>query len=76
MSTLEKLKRFLEAETQTAITDERSDLIKSGVLDSFIMIRLINFIEEKLGIAVDMEKLSPDNFYSLEIITKTLDLWK
>jgi len=71
-----KLKDFLEKEAQTTISGNSVDLIKKGILDSFLMIRLISFIEEEIGISVDMEKLTPENFNSLITIEKTILQWK
>ncbi len=63
-----KIKEFLEKETQKSINDESVDLIASGVLDSFSMMKLISYIQTDLGVAIDMEKLTPENFNSIEKI--------
>lgn len=63
------IKNFLEKETGHTIANSRANLIETGVVDSFSMIKLIGFIEEHLGVAINMEELSPENFYSLESIT-------
>lgn len=62
------IKTFLEKETGHAIANNRMNLIETGVVDSFSMIKLIGFIEEHFSIPINMEELSPDNFYSLESI--------
>lgn len=67
-----KIKKFLESETQTVISDTGADLIKSGVLDSFLMIKLIHFIELELGVRVDMDDLTPENFNSIANINKVI----
>ena len=77
MNIKNKITTFLEKETQKKIGDENADLITGGVLDSFTMIKLIDFIEKDLGVKLDMEKLSPENFNSITTITKVIDpLWK
>lgn len=63
------IKNFLEKETGHTIADSSTNLIETGVVDSFSMIKVIGFIEEHLGVAINMEELSPENFYSLESIT-------
>ncbi len=72
MNIKEKIKEFLEKETQKKIDDSKADLIASGVLDSFSMIKLIAFIESELKIKIDMEKLSAENFNSIEKIEEFL----
>lgn len=62
----------MEKETQTKITDGNENLIQAGILDSFSMIRLLDFIDNGLHIKLDMENLSADNFNSLETIISTI----
>lgn len=76
MNIKEQIKEFLEKETQKDIENDTIDLIKNGFLDSFTMVRLISFIETELGIKVDMEELSPENFNSIDSIVKTIEKWK
>ena len=75
MNIKEKIKSFLEGETQRQVEDDNADLIKNGLLDSFTMIRLISFIETELGTKVDMEEIGPDNFNSVENIMSTIQKW-
>ncbi len=70
MELKDKIKKFLEIETQKPIAGDSDNLISSGVLDSFSMMKLIGFIESDLGVKVDMEKLSPENFNSIDKITE------
>ena len=60
------IRTFLEKETGHTIADARTNLIETGAVDSFSMIKLIAYIEERFNVAIDMEELSPENFYSLE----------
>lgn len=62
------IKNFLEKETGHTIADSRTNLIETGAVDSFSMIKLIGFIEEEFGVKINMEELLPENFYSLESI--------
>lgn len=71
-----KIRKFLESETQMSIDDDSANLIEKNILDSFIMIRLISFIEQELGVVIDMENLSPENFNSIAAIVKTTESWK
>lgn len=76
MNTKEKIKEFLENETQKKIEDDSINLISNGFLDSFTMVRLISFIETELGIKVDMEEIGSDNFNSIEKIESTIQKCK
>ena len=76
MNIKEKIKSFLEGETQRQVEDDNADLIKNGLLDSFTMIQLLGFIETELGVKVDMEEIGPDNFNSVENIASTIQKWR
>ena len=71
-----KIKEYLEKETQRKIGSDSEYLIEAGVLDSFSMIKLISYIESELNIPVKMEELSPENFNSIDTITATINKWK
>lgn len=72
MNNADKIRNFLEKETQQVIKTDDTDLIKRSVLDSFSMIKLIDFIETDLGVKIDMEELSPDNFNSVNTIVSMI----
>lgn len=72
MELKDKIREFLKKETQKSIADDSENLLTSGVLDSFSMIKLITFIESDLKIKVDMEKLSSENFNSIDKIAEFL----
>jgi len=71
-----KIKDFLEQETQRHIEDEKENLIEKGILDSFSMIKLIGFIESEFKIRVKMEELTPENFNSVATITQKVLTWQ
>jgi acyl carrier protein len=52
--------------------DDTSDLISSGVVDSLGLMQLIAFLEERLGIKVNDEDVTPDNFESVDAILSFL----
>lgn len=71
-----KIKEYLEKETQRKIGSDSENLIEAGVLDSFSMIKLIDYIGSELMISVKMEELSPTNFNSLDTIVETINKWR
>ena len=75
MNNTDKIRNFLEKETQRVIETDDTDLIKLGVLDSFSMIKLISFIEDEFNLKVDMEELNPGNFNSVDTIVSMIKKW-
>jgi acyl carrier protein len=47
--------------------DPDSSLLDRGVLDSLSLLRLINFIEERLGVTVEDDEVLPENFQTLNV---------
>ncbi len=47
---------------------ESTRLIESGILDSLSILVLINELEECFSITIDAEKMTPENFASLQDI--------
>jgi len=45
-----------------------ASLLDTGVLDSLSLLRLVGFVEERFGIAVDDVDLVPENFDSVDAI--------
>jgi len=43
-------------------------LISAGVLDSMAIFRLVSFLEETFGVAVDDEEIAAENFRSIDAI--------
>ena len=76
MSDKDRIKIFLEKETQRRIDGNSVNLIEGGILDSFSMVKLIDFLEKELGVKVNMEELTPKNFNSVELISQMIEKWK
>jgi len=49
-----------------------TELVRSGTIDSFGIIQLLNAIEEDFKIQLPAELLTPENFESVNAITKCL----
>jgi acyl carrier protein len=76
MTAKEKIKEFLEKETQRKIDTDSANLIEGGILDSFSMIKLIDFVEKEFGVKANMEELTPENFNSVETISTMAEKWQ
>lgn len=56
----------LESAVPPGVTVERiereTDLIASGIIDSFGIVGVVDFIEERFGVTVDDADIDPENF--------------
>jgi acyl carrier protein len=48
------------------------DFFTRGLLDSFDLIMLISSIEERFGITIGAEEITPENFRNIESLTALL----
>ena len=55
------------------VTDVDSDLVGEGLMDSFMLVDLIMFLEQEYNIAIDFEGLEIENFRSVSSITKFVE---
>jgi acyl carrier protein len=63
------LDRLAPTSGRTDIHDE-DDLIDSGVIDSLGIFQLVAFLEERFGIAIGDEEITPENFGSIVAIER------
>ena len=52
----------------TAIGDDDRSFLKNGVLDSLGFVKLILFLETRLGVQIDRKRLTPETFDTLRSI--------
>lgn len=69
----EKILEVLKAENEEIVEDLDRDLLASGILDSFDIVNLVVALEEALGISIDVELVSPENFQTAESIIKMIE---
>jgi acyl carrier protein len=50
--------------------DDEEDLIDSGVVDSLGIFQLIAFLEERFGIKIGDEEITPENFGTIAAIDR------
>jgi acyl carrier protein len=72
VDTIERLRGFVIAELgwtgpRDALTPD-VDLLEEGVLDSLGIFRMVEFLEDDLGVEVDDDELVPTNFATLAAI--------
>jgi len=56
--------------SQEVVISDDTDLLKSGILDSLSLMKLVVFIEEQFGIVVGETELIPNNFVSVNAISQ------
>lgn len=72
---LEDVRYFLKTEgflTETMSLQEEDSLTETGVIDSIILIQLVDFLENKYQIEIPMEMLTPENFDTLDGISRSV----
>jgi acyl carrier protein len=57
----------LQGRSDVGFSDEAS-LFRSGILDSFGLLKLLNYVEATFGIVIDDEDVAPEHFGSLDAI--------
>jgi acyl carrier protein len=63
------LDRLAPTSGHTDIGDE-DDLIDSGIIDSLGIFQLVAFLEDRFGIAIGDEEITPENFGSVMAIER------
>ncbi len=48
---------------------DKDSFLNEGILESTGVLELVNFVEEKYGISVEEDELTPDNFDSINNVT-------
>jgi acyl carrier protein len=52
--------------------DDEESLLDSGVLDSFGILSLLTFIQERYGVEIPAEDIEPENFETISAIARTV----
>ncbi len=60
------------ADDKNIIVDKTTNLFENGVLDSFGIIQLLIYIDEKVGIKINLETLDADSFKNINSIIEYL----
>ena len=65
-------KNLLGEERGTPIQDT-TPLIEEGILDSMALMQIVAFLEERTGVRIPDDEVSPDNFDTIEAIERMVD---
>jgi acyl carrier protein len=53
--------------------DPAESLIDRGILDSIGLMRILEFVEGRIGMRIPGDRVTPDNFQSVEAITALVE---
>lgn len=68
------LKNFLKKQAPKGVSfNDNDSLLALGVIDSMKMLDLISFVEQQFNIAIDEDEMMPDNFESVDAITRFVE---
>lgn len=64
----EYISRELVGQSELLPLKNNTLLLKSGILDSLSLLKLVLFLEQQFGVIVDTEELLPENFETIDAI--------
>jgi acyl carrier protein len=68
------IRSFLKSSAPKGVSFTDSDnLLTKGVIDSLRMLDMISFLEENYHIKIDEDELMPENFESVDAITRFVE---
>ena len=73
----ESIRHFIATElaaggTSVSIADD-DQLLEQGIIDSFGIMTLLSFLEEKFSVHIEGDDLTPENFSSIGTISALVD---
>lgn len=69
----EKILEVLRENNEEIVEDMDRDLLASGILDSFDIVRLVVDIEEAFSLQIDIDLIIPDNFRTANSIIRLME---
>lgn len=72
-ATTESIIALFQNQLSVEVRDVDSDLIGEGLMDSFMLVDLIMFLEQEYSISIDFEGLEIENFRSISSITQFVE---
>lgn len=73
MDDLTEIKSILDALKPGAVISGGADLIKSRVLDSFTIVRLVSALEDEFDVEITPVDITEENFRSADAIKAMID---
>jgi acyl carrier protein len=76
---IKDVRHFLKTEgflSDKISLNENDSLTETGVIDSIILLQLVDFLENKYGIEIPVEMLTPENFDTMAGIKISIEKLK
>jgi acyl carrier protein len=74
MDVRSSIRNFLKNAAPTGVGfSDNDNLLTKGVIDSLRMLDLISFLDEKYRLKIDEDDLMPENFESINAITRFVE---
>jgi acyl carrier protein len=74
MNVQDQLREFIVAqfmyEQNNKALELDDDLLNQGIVDSMGILQVVNFMEEKFGVRISDEEITPENFRSLRVLSE------
>ena len=69
----EKIINVLEDFNDEIVEDMERDLLASGIMDSFDIVKLVVELEEAMEITIDVDMITPENFRTANEIVRLVE---
>ncbi|MCR5688337.1 MAG: acyl carrier protein [Lachnospiraceae bacterium] len=69
---MERLHEILKNVCPSVDFENCTDLVSGKRIDSMDLVSIISDIEDEFGISIEMDRITPENFDSMEAIWKTV----
>ena len=69
----DKIRVELKKINEEIVEDTNRDLMESGILDSFDIVKMVVKLEEAFGVDIDIDLVTPDNFRTAESIIRLME---
>jgi len=76
MKTIDRIRQFIVSDLQAGVGGTIADddsLIDQGIIDSFGIMALLGFLEERFDVIIDGDELLPENFATLVAISALVE---
>ena len=77
MSVINEIYAYLKEQfKENADFDEQTNLIEEGLIDSMMVMQLINFLEKQFCVEIELETITAENFETVKSISELVEKMK
>jgi acyl carrier protein len=63
---------ILSERPNSAHIESQTSLIEAGILDSMLLLKLVEFLEEQFAISIGSDEITPENFEAVDDIVRLI----